>query len=49
MNYVHDHYDMWLSLGFNTLAVLFFISVVVHNDFPLSSLPVVGKFFRKKQ
>ena len=49
MNYVHDHYNMWLSLGFNTLAVLFFISVVVHNDFLLSSLPVVGKFFRKKQ
>jgi O-antigen/teichoic acid export membrane protein len=48
MDYVHDHFSMWASLGFNTLVILFFLSVVVHNDFPLSNLPVVGKYFRKK-
>jgi hypothetical protein len=48
MNYVQSHYNQWLSLGFNTLVILFFLSVVVHNDFPLSNLPIVGKYFRKK-
>lgn len=47
MNYVHDRSGMMLSLVFNTLVVVFFISVVVHNDFPLSNLPIVGKYFRK--
>ncbi len=48
MDYVHDHFSMWASLGFNTLVILFFLSVVIHNDFPLSNLPVVGRYFRKK-
>jgi len=47
MNYFHSHYDIWLSLGFNTLVVIFFISFIVHNDFPLHNLPVIGKYFRK--
>ena len=47
MDYVHDHYSLWLSLGFNTLVVGFFISIIVRNDFPLHSLPVIGKYFRK--
>lgn len=47
MNYVHDRSGMMLSLVFNTLVVVFFISVMVHNDFPLSNLPFVGKYFRK--
>jgi len=47
MNYVHDHYNLWLSLGFNTLVLIFFLSIVAHNDLPLHSLPVVGKFFKK--
>ncbi len=47
MDYVHDHYDMWLSLGFNTLVIMFFVSIVIHNDFPLSQMPIIGKFFKK--
>ena len=48
MDYMHDRLSLWLSLAFNTLVIMFFVSVVVHNDFPLSSLPVVGKYFRKR-
>lgn len=47
MNHVHDHYPLWVSLGFNTVVVLFFISIIVHNDLPLSSLPIIGKYFTK--
>ncbi len=47
MDYVHDQYNMWLSLGFNTLVIVFFLSYIVHNDFPLRKLPVVGKYFKK--
>ena len=47
MNYVHERFASWISLSFNTLVIIFFLSIMVRNDFPLSSLPVVGKYFRK--
>ena len=47
MDYVHDNFSTWISLGFNTLVILFFVSILIHNDFPLRSLPFIGKFFRK--
>ena len=47
MDYVRDNYSQWISLGFNTLVIMFFVSIVIHNDFPLSNLPVIGKYFRK--
>lgn len=47
MDYIHDNYNQWLSLGFNTLVIVFFVSIIIRKDFPLSSLPVIGKFFRK--
>ncbi len=46
MRYAHDLLPLWLSLALNTLLIAAFVAVVVHKDFPLSSLPVVGKFFR---
>ncbi|MBQ9671971.1 MAG: lipopolysaccharide biosynthesis protein [Prevotella sp.] len=46
MDYVHDRYNQWISLAFNTLVVLFFLSIIVHNELPLSKLPVIGKYFR---
>ncbi len=39
---------MWPALGVNTLLVLCFVAYVVKKDFPLGSLPFVGKYFRKK-
>ncbi|MCQ2268471.1 MAG: lipopolysaccharide biosynthesis protein [Bacteroidaceae bacterium] len=45
-NLPHD-WNMWVKMGFNTLLLMIFIAYVVKYDFPLSQLPVVGKFFRK--
>ena len=48
IDYVHDYYDTLISLAFNTLVILFFVAVVIRRDLPLSGLPVIGKYFRKK-
>ena len=37
-----------LHLIINTLLIAIFIAVVVRRDFPLSSLPVIGKHFKNK-
>ncbi|MBQ7181826.1 MAG: polysaccharide biosynthesis protein [Bacteroidaceae bacterium] len=36
-----------LRLVLNTLLILAFMAYIVHKDFPLKSLPLVGRFFRK--
>ena len=36
-----------LRIAFNTLLIVVFLVYLVRTDFPLSSLPVVGKYFRK--
>lgn len=38
---------LWLRLLVNTGCILLFVAHTVHYDFPLSNLPVVGKYFRK--
>ena len=45
---VHDDQPMWLSLTANTLLILLFVSYILWRDLPLSKLPVVGKYFKKK-
>lgn len=40
--------QLWLRLLVNTGCVLLFAAHAVHYDFPLSGLPVVGRYFRKK-
>jgi O-antigen/teichoic acid export membrane protein len=45
---VHEDQPMWLSLTVNTLLILLFVAYIIQRDFPLSNLPVVGKYFRKK-
>lgn len=37
----------WSALAGNTLLLMAFAYMVVKRDFPLGSLPVVGKYFRK--
>ena len=37
----------WAALGVNTVLVLLFCALIVKRDLPLSSLPVVGKYFKK--
>jgi O-antigen/teichoic acid export membrane protein len=36
-----------LSLAFNTLLIVGFMAVIAWRDLPLSSLPVIGRKFRK--
>ena len=40
--------NSFLRLVFNTLLIGVFLTYIVRTDFPLSSLPVVGKYFRKR-
>ena len=37
---------LWASLTFNTLLIALFLALVIRRDFPLSSLPVIGKKFK---
>ena len=46
--FVNDHLSQWAALAVNTLLILLFVAVLIKRDFPLSSLPVVGKYFRKR-
>ena len=36
-----------LTLAFNTLCICCFVSYILYNDLPLSSLPIIGKKFKK--
>jgi len=44
---VHEQASLWLSLTVNTLLVGLFIAYIIKHDFPLGSLPYIGKHFRK--
>ena len=35
----------WLALLCNTLLIIVFLIVIIKRDFPLKSLPVIGKYF----
>jgi hypothetical protein len=37
----------WAAVLINTLLIFIFAAYLVKKDFPLSSLPVIGKHFRK--
>lgn len=39
---------MGASLAVNTLLILVFVAYLVKRDFPLSGLPVIGKYFNKQ-
>ena len=49
MYYIPDKYNFGpvLTLVFNTLCISCFVSYILHNDLPLSSLPIIGKKFKK--
>jgi len=38
---------LWLSLTVNTVLIVLFVAVIIRRDMPLSSLPVIGRKFRK--
>ena len=39
--------NVWVLLAIRTGLMLVFVAYIVKNDFPLRSLPVIGKYFRK--
>ena len=49
--FIYGH-EVWFHDGifaipFNTMCIVFFVAYIIHKDLPLSSLPVIGKKFRK--
>ena len=44
--YVHS---MALRLLINTACIVLFVAHTVHYDFPLTNLPIVGKYFKKSK
>lgn len=47
MTLANDSLPMWGSVAVNTLLIGVFIAYLVKKDFPLATLPVVGKYFSK--
>lgn len=45
----HRSESTGMHLGCGTVVVLVYLYVMTRNDFPLSALPVVGKYFRKAE
>ena len=43
----NNHLNTWVALAVNVLLILVFCALIAWRDLPLSSLPVVGKYFRK--
>ena len=48
--YIHEErFQLGLaSLAFNTMCIVLFVVNIVRRDLPLSHLPVIGKYFKKK-
>jgi len=48
MQWAEDRLPAWALLILNTVLILLFTALVVKRDLPLSSLPVIGKKFKKQ-
>jgi O-antigen/teichoic acid export membrane protein len=44
--FVPAQWNIFLRLGINTLLMGIFVAYTIKKDFPLSQLPVIGKWFR---
>ena len=38
--------NVWILLAIRTCLMLLFVAYIVKNDFPLRSMPIIGKYFR---
>ena len=43
----NGHLPSWAALPINVLLIMVFCAVIVWRDLPISSIPVIGKYFRK--
>lgn len=48
MDWANTHLPVLAALAVNTTLGLTFVAYIVMRDFPLSSLPIIGKHFKKK-
>lgn len=46
MVYIPESWNIWARLGAKTILVILFAAYIVKRDFPLKSLPVIGKYFK---
>lgn len=46
MIYIPESWNIWARLGAKTILVILFAAYIVKKDFPLKSLPVIGKYFK---
>lgn len=46
MVYIPESRNIWARLGAKTILVILFAAYIVKKDFPLKSLPVIGKYFK---
>ena len=46
MFYIPENWNIWARLGAKTILVILFAAYIVKKDFPLKSLPVIGKYFK---
>ena len=44
---LHTSLNMWIMMGIGTLLIALYLIVMTRQDFPLSGLPVVGKYFKR--
>ena len=44
---LHTSLNMWIMMGIGTLLIALYLIVMTRRDFPLSGLPVVGRYFKK--
>ena len=47
MKLIPASWPMLLTLAVNTLLIVIFTALIMRRDFPLSHLPIIGKYFRK--
>ena len=44
-----DYLPSWAQLVWNTILIIFFLTYIIRKDLPLSSLPIIGKKFRRNK
>lgn len=47
ITYSNEYLPKIYALAVNTLIILAFVAHIIYHDLPLSSMPVIGKYFRK--
>ncbi|MBQ0023874.1 MAG: lipopolysaccharide biosynthesis protein [Prevotellaceae bacterium] len=48
MELLPDEWPVAARIGINTVVIILFIAHIIYHDLPLSSLPVIGKKFKKR-